>query len=227
MTEAKADIAFTLEEASAKINALIGAIPAVLTEYRCPLCERPFASYADLKQHYAIDHLGAIPPITVMLTLNGKNCEVLIEPNWTLKKTLQFRLGLTGAKHMCDKGVCGSCTVIMDGRAVLSCQMLAVECEGHDIQTVEGIAADPRWRPLIDAYCRWDAMQCGYCTPGFLVSAKNLLDHNPTPTVEEIKEALAGNICICGTYPRHAQAIQEAVQVMAAKNAEEGAVTNG
>ena len=222
MSEAKADLAFTLEEATAKISDLIGAIPAVLTEYRCPLCGKILPSYGDLKQHYAIDHVGAVPPVTVMLTLNGKNCEVLIEPNWTLKKTLQFRLGLTGAKHMCDKGVCGSCTVIMDGRAVLSCQMLAVECEGHEIQTIEGIAADPKWRPLIDAYCRWDAMQCRYCTPGFLVSAKNLLDHNPNPTTEEIKEALAGNICICGTYPRHAQAILEAVEKM-----KEGAVTNG
>ena len=221
MTEAK-DMTFTLETAHAKVSEMIGAIPTTLTEYRCPLCGKVHGSYADIKQHYAVEHVGAIPPTPVVLNLNGKNCEVLIEPHWTLKRTLQFRLGLTGAKHMCDKGVCGSCTVIMDGRAVLSCQMLAVECEGKAIQTVEGIAADPKWKPLVDAYCRWDAMQCGYCTPGFLVSAKALLDKNPNPTEQEIKEALSGNICICGTYPRHAQAIFEAVERMS-----EGAVTNG
>ena len=146
MTEAK-DMTFTLETAHAKVSEMIGAIPTALTEYSCPLCGKIFGCYADLKQHYAVEHVGAIPPVTVVLTLNGKSCEVLIEPHWTLKRTLQFRLGLTGAKHMCDKGVCGSCTVIMDGRAVLSCQMLAIECEGKDIQTVEGIAADPKWKP--------------------------------------------------------------------------------
>jgi xanthine dehydrogenase YagT iron-sulfur-binding subunit len=116
---------------------------------------------------------------------------------------------------MCDRGVCGSCTVIVDGRAVLACQTLAVECEGKSVQTVEGIAADPKWRALVDAYCRHDAMQCGYCTPGFLVSAKALLDRNPNPTEADCREALAGNICICGTYPRHAEAILEAVREMA------------
>jgi xanthine dehydrogenase YagT iron-sulfur-binding subunit len=206
----------TGETAGEMAAGIIGAIPSALTEYRCPLCGGVFASYGDLRSHYEIEHCDAVAPVTVVLTLNGKNCEVLVEPHWTLKRTLQFRLGLTGTKHMCDKGVCGSCTVIMDGRAVLSCQMLAVECEGFDIQTIEGIAADPKWRPLIDAYCRWDAMQCGYCTPGFLVSAKALLDKNPNPTKRECEEALAGNICICGTYPRHAQAILEAVVRMSA-----------
>jgi xanthine dehydrogenase YagT iron-sulfur-binding subunit len=205
----------TLDAAHERVSAMIGAIPAALTEYRCTLCGGVFGSYSDLRQHYEVSHLGAVPPVAVMLTLNGKNCETLIEPHWTLKRTLQFRLDLTGAKHMCDKGVCGSCTVIMDGRAVLACQMLAVECEGHNIQTIEGIAADPKWKPLIDAYCRWDAMQCGYCTTGFLVSAKHLLDRNPDPTEQECREALAGNICICGTYPRHAQAILEAAKIIA------------
>ena len=223
MTEAKgADMTFTAETAHAKVSEMIGAIPTKLTEYRCPLCGSVYGSYEALHRHYQDAHDGVIPPVRITLTLNGKPCEVLVEPHWTLKRTLQFRLGLTGTKHMCDKGVCGSCTVIMDGRAILACQTLAVECEGHSIQTIEGIAADPKWKPLIDAYCRWDAMQCGYCTPGFLVSAKALLDKNPHPTEQEIKEALAGNICICGTYPRHAQAILEAVQVMA-----EGAVSGG
>ena len=205
----------TLEGAHEKAGALIGAIPAKLTEYKCPLCDSIFGSYETLQAHYAATHAEEIPPVKVILSLNGKNCEVLINPHWTLKRTLQFRLNLTGAKHMCDKGVCGSCTVIMDGKPVLSCQILAIECEGKPIQTIEGIAADPKWKPLIDAYCKWDAMQCGYCTTGFLVTAKALLDRNPNPTEQECKEALAGNICICGTYPRHSTAILEAAAQMA------------
>ena len=154
---------------------------------------------------------------TVPLTINvnGKDHSLLIEPNLTLKQVLQFHLGLIGAKEMCDRGACGSCTVIMDGKPTLSCNILAAECGGKTVETVEGIAAIPKWKPLIDAYCKWDAMQCGYCTPGFLVAAKALLDKNPTPTEREINEALSGNICICGTYPRHSQAILEAVRKMA------------
>jgi aerobic-type carbon monoxide dehydrogenase small subunit (CoxS/CutS family) len=151
---------------------------------------------------------------TTKLKVNGKSYEVQVEPNWTLQRTLQFKLGLTGAKQMCDRGVCGSCTVIIDGRAVLSCTTLAVECEGKEIETVEGIAANKKWDPLIKSYCKWDAMQCGYCTPGFVVSAKALLDKNPNPTENDCKQALAGNICCCGTYPRHPTAIMEAVQLM-------------
>ena len=92
--------------------------------------------------------------------------------------------------------------------------VLAIECLDMKIETIEGIAANPKWKPLIDAYCKWDAMQCGYCTPGFLVTAKALLDRNPNPSEKECQEALAGNICICGTYPRHSTAILEAVQNM-------------
>ena len=178
---------------------MVKAMPAKLKEYRCFICSRIFASLDDLQRHYEAGHPETPAPSIVVLDLNGCLCEALIEPHWTLKRTLQFRLGLTGTKHMCDRGVCGSCTVIMDGRAVLACTTLAIECEGKPIQTIEGIAADPKWKPLIDAYCRWDAMQCGYCTPGFLVSAKALLDKNPNPTELECREALAGNICICGT----------------------------
>ena len=201
---------FTQESTQAAAADLINAISPSLDEFRCTLCSRVFASYDGLRRHYETTHPSAIAPVVVALNLNGKLCEALIEPHWTLKRTLQFRLGLTGTKHMCDKGVCGSCTVIINGRAVLACTTLAIECEGKSIQTIEGIAADPKWKPLIDAYCRWDAMQCGYCTPGFLVSAKALLDKNPNPTEQECREALAGNICICGTYPRHSTAILEA-----------------
>ena len=205
----------TQESTQTAVGTMIETMPSKLKEYCCPICTRVFVSHEDLQQHYGTQHQGAIIPVVVTLNLNGRQCEALIEPHWTLKRTLQFRLGLTGAKHMCDRGVCGSCTVIIDGRAVLSCTTLAIECEGKAIQTIEGIAADPKWKPLIDAYCRWDAMQCGYCTPGFLVSAKALLDKNPNPTEQDCREALAGNICICGTYPRHSTAILEAAMNMA------------
>jgi xanthine dehydrogenase YagT iron-sulfur-binding subunit len=151
---------------------------------------------------------------TIILKINGLSKTVEAEASHTLHHVLQFGMGLTGAKHMCDRGMCGSCTVIADGKPVLSCAMLAVECVGMEIETIEGIAANPKWKPLIDAYCKWDAMQCGYCTPGFLTTAKALVDRNPDPDEQDCREALAGNICICGTYPRHATAILEAVRNM-------------
>jgi xanthine dehydrogenase YagT iron-sulfur-binding subunit len=192
------------------------AVPTTITSFRCPICAKESGTFGELKQHFAATHPGAVLPVTTRFKVNGKECEVLIEPHWTLQRTLQFKLGLTGAKQMCDRGVCGSCTVIIEGRAVLSCSTLAVECEGKSIETVEGIAANPKWRNLIQSYCKWDAMQCGYCTPGFVVSAKALLDKNPNPTEAECKQALAGNICCCGTYPRHPTAIMEAAQAMKA-----------
>jgi aerobic-type carbon monoxide dehydrogenase small subunit (CoxS/CutS family) len=148
---------------------------------------------------------------TVNFKVNGRDYNLLVEPNWPLRDVLRQNLGLTSIKDMCGGyGACGSCTVIMDGRPVLSCTMLAVECDGANIETAEGIA-DAK-HPLIEAYImNWTA-QCGYCTPGFLVTAKALLDHNPDPTVDEIKDALSGNICRCGTYPVHIKAIQEAVR---------------
>jgi aerobic-type carbon monoxide dehydrogenase small subunit (CoxS/CutS family) len=175
------------------------------------------AAAAAQAQNSGQKHVAGSPlsnSATIKLKVNGKENQVQIEQNWTLQRTLQFKLGLSGAKQMCDRGVCGSCTVIIDGRAVLSCTTLAVECEGKEIETVEGIAANKKWDPLIQSYCKWDAMQCGYCTPGFVVSAKALLDKNPNPTENDCKQALAGNICCCGTYPRHPTAIMEAAQII-------------
>jgi len=201
---------FTQESTKAAACSLIDAMPTSVEEFSCPLCSKVHASYDSLRRHFDEHHPTEISPVIVVLHLNGRKCEILIPPHWTLQRSLQFELGLSGAKHMCNKGVCGSCTVIVDGRAVLACTTLAVECHGKEVQTVEGIAADPKWKPLVDAYCKWDAMQCGYCTPGFLVSAKALLDKNPNPTEEDCRKALSGNICICGTYPRHSTAIIEA-----------------
>ncbi len=204
----------SLEDAQTAARARIAAMPGGQKIVTCPLCGYQCLSYEDLLSHYLDSHPGCIAPIPLSLTVNGKSCRVIVEPHLTLKEVLQFHLGLTGAKHMCDRGQCGSCTVILDGKPTLSCNTLAADCDGKSVETVEGIALNPKWKPLIDAYCKWDAMQCGYCTPGFLVSAKSLLDREPHPTTQQIKEALSGNICICGTYPRHAQAILEAVEVM-------------
>ena len=188
--------------------------PKIEIKFRCPLDNKDFSSSAALKSHFSTAHPGSAVPVTTKLKVNGKDYEVQIEPQWTLQRTLQFKLGLTGAKTMCDRGACGSCTVIMDGRAVQSCTTLAVECEGKSIETIEGIAANPKWRPLIQSYAKWDAMQCGYCTPDFVVSAVSILYKNPNPTENDIRQALGGNICCCGTYPRHPTAILEAAQVI-------------
>ncbi|MCE5253273.1 MAG: (2Fe-2S)-binding protein [Actinomycetia bacterium] len=149
---------------------------------------------------------------TVGLRVNGESHRVRVEPQWTLQYVLSEKLGLTGTKEFCGEGACGACTVIMDGRPVLSCMTLAIECSGKNIETIEGIARSNH--PLIEAYIKHSCMQCGFCTPGFVVTAKALLDRKPDPTVEEIKEAMVGNLCRCGTYPAHIKAIQEAAAVL-------------
>jgi len=148
----------------------------------------------------------------VHLLVNGESHAVAIQPQWTLRYVLQEKLGLPGSKEFCGEGACGACTVIMDGRPVLSCMMLAIECSGKTIETIEGIAkAD---HPLIEAYIRHSCMQCGFCTPGFVVTAKALLDRNPDPTIEEIKEAMVGNLCRCGTYPAHINDVTRSVGIL-------------
>jgi aerobic-type carbon monoxide dehydrogenase small subunit (CoxS/CutS family) len=148
----------------------------------------------------------------VTLIVNGEIHQLMVEPQWTLQYVLAERLGLTGTKEFCAEGACGACSVILDGRPVLSCMMLAIECADARIETIEGIARANH--PLIDAYVKHSCMQCGFCTPGFVVTAKALLDRNPDPTIDEIKEAMVGNLCRCGTYPAHIKAILEAAAVL-------------
>jgi aerobic-type carbon monoxide dehydrogenase small subunit (CoxS/CutS family) len=150
----------------------------------------------------------AVSEALIELVVNGETYELRIQSNWTLQHVLHNELGLTGAKDFCDRGVCGSCAVIMEGRPILSCMTLAIECDGKAIETIEGIAK--AGHPLIEAYVKHHCMQCGYCTPGFVVTAKALLDKNPDPNEDEVKEALAGNLCRCGTYPQHVKAVLEA-----------------
>ncbi len=152
-----------------------------------------------------------ISGVPIRLNVNGKPYELIVKPNWTLQYILHDKLAFTSVKDMCvGKGECGACTVIIDKRPVLSCMTLAIDCEGKDIETAEGIME--AGHPLIEEYAKNHCMQCGYCTPGFLVTAKAFLDRNPDPTVDEIMDALGGNLCRCGTYPRHPIAIMEAAK---------------
>lgn len=137
----------------------------------------------------------------ITLIVNGRQYRMTVKANETLQKTLG-RLGFTSVKDMYHGvGACGSCTVVVDGRPVLSCLTLTVDCDKMSVETAEGIAYSNH--PIFEAYINYHTMQCGYCMPGFLVTAKALLDRNPNPTDEEIREALGGNICRCGTYPMH------------------------
>jgi carbon-monoxide dehydrogenase small subunit len=134
------------------------------------------------------------------LNVNGWDYIVKIKSNWSLAYVIREKLGLTGTKRGCDLGQCGSCTLIMDGRPVLSCMVLAVEAEGTAIETIEGVGVNGELDPIQQAFIDYDAMQCGFCTPGFIMSAKYLLGVNPNPTADEVNEALAGNLCRCSSH---------------------------
>ena len=149
--------------------------------------------------------------ITIALTLNGEVTEVAFAPYKTLLEVLREDLSLCGTKHGCELGECGACAVLLDGQPVLSCLVLGVECDGRDVLTVEGLVRDGRLHPLQDAFADLGAAQCGYCTPGFLVTAKALLDENPDPSRAEIKEALAGCLCRCTGYQQIFEAVEAAI----------------
>lgn len=147
-------------------------------------------------------------PIT--LTINGKPYKATVEPRMTLLDVMRHQLDLTAAKRVCDRGTCGACTVILEGKAVYACTVLAIDAQGKQIQTLEGIANGRTRHPLIDAFVNNDAQQCGYCTPGFVMAAKALLDRTPAPTYAQVKAGLGGNLCRCGTYVGVRKAVLEA-----------------
>jgi len=136
----------------------------------------------------------------IKLRVNGADYEVSIEPRRTLLDALRKDLGLTGTKKACDEGTCGACTVILDGKAAYSCLALAIECENKGIQTIEGLVTDGKLHPIQQAFIEHDALQCGFCTPGQILSLKALFDKNPNATLTEIKRAVSGNLCRCGAY---------------------------
>ncbi|GIX06448.1 MAG: ferredoxin [Candidatus Poribacteria bacterium] len=150
----------------------------------------------------------------IRMTVNGEDVELLVEARESLLEVLREKLELTGAKEGCNNGNCGACSVIFDGRLVNSCLVLAVEADGKTITTVEGIARPDRLHPAQRAFLEEAALQCGVCTPGFIVASKALLDQNPNPTEEEIRRFLAGNLCRCTGYHKIVLAVQKAAAMM-------------
>jgi xanthine dehydrogenase YagT iron-sulfur-binding subunit len=141
-------------------------------------------------------------PVPIQLNINGRVHRLEVEPRVTLLDAARTRLNITGVKRVCDRGSCGACTMIVDGRTVYSCSMLAVEAQGKTIRTVESLAEGTVLHPVQQAFCDKDGLMCGFCTPGFVVATAALLEKNPKPTAEQARKALDGNICRCGTYVR-------------------------
>jgi xanthine dehydrogenase YagT iron-sulfur-binding subunit len=159
---------------------------------------------------------GEVP---ITLQINGKPYRTSVEPRTTLLDTLRHRLDLTAAKRVCDRGTCGACTVIIDNKVMYSCTVLAIDAQGRQIQTLEGISQNGKPHPVSQAFVNNDAQQCGYCTPGFVMAAKGFLDKHPNPSYEDVKKGLGGNLCRCGTYVGVRKAVLEAAQQMnGAKN---------
>ena len=154
---------------------------------------------------------GAVP---VTLQINGREHKLSVEPRVTLLDALRNRLDITGAKKVCDRATCGACTVIMDGRPIYACTVLAIEAQGHRIETIESLGRPGDLHPVMAAFVDHDAQQCGFCTPGFVVACKAFLDKHPNPSREDVERGLGGNLCRCGTYAGIREAVLEAAETL-------------
>ena len=153
-------------------------------------------------------------PRIINLMVNGEKFQVIVEPAESLLDVLRVKLNKTGTKKGCNEGDCGACTVIMNGRPVNACLVLAVEADNASILTIEGLAENAQLHPLQEAFIKYGGLQCGFCTPGMIMIAKALLDRNPNPTEEEIRKAIAGNVCRCTGYVKIVQSIHEAAKAI-------------
>jgi carbon-monoxide dehydrogenase small subunit len=154
----------------------------------------------------------------ITLKVNGINYRMSIEPRRTLVEVLRETLGLTGTKKSCNEGDCGACTILMDGRPVASCLVLAIDAQGKEILTIEGLSEGQKLHPIQEAFLKHGAIQCGFCTPGMVMSAKALLDENPEPTTTEIRKAISGNLCRCTGYQHIVDSIMAASKMMQKKS---------
>jgi aerobic-type carbon monoxide dehydrogenase small subunit (CoxS/CutS family) len=155
-------------------------------------------------------------PLSVKLKVNGADKSATIEPRTTLAEALRHNLDMTGTKIVCDRGACSACTVWLDGTPVNSCMTLAIDAQGKDIRTIEGLATGDNLHPVQEQFIEHDAMQCGFCTPGMIMSCAALLEHNKNPSLDDVKTATSGNLCRCGTYPKVFDATLAAAKMMKA-----------
>ncbi|HEY6274220.1 MAG TPA: (2Fe-2S)-binding protein [Terriglobales bacterium] len=167
------------------------------------------SALAAVEEEVAVRGPGKTP---VTLSVNGKELHAILEPRVTLLDALRDQFELTGAKRVCDRGTCGACTVLLDGKTAYSCSVLAIDVEGRQITTVEGLGEPGKLHPVQQAFVDNDAQQCGFCTPGFVVATKAFLDQYPNPTPEQIKHGLGGNFCRCGTYAGIRAAVGQAAK---------------
>jgi xanthine dehydrogenase YagT iron-sulfur-binding subunit len=186
-----------------KISGVSAAVPLVSQVSAFALAEGEVATQGP----------GKVP---VSLNVNGKKLNASLEPRVTLLDALRDQFDLTGAKRVCDRGTCGACTVLLDGKAVYSCSVLAIDAQSHQITTVEGLGEPVRLHPIQQAFVDNDAQQCGFCTPGFIMATKAFLDQHPNPTPEQIKHGLGGNFCRCGTYAGMRLAVMQAAKTKGA-----------
>jgi xanthine dehydrogenase YagT iron-sulfur-binding subunit len=186
-----------------KISGASAAVPLA-----APLAATASVIAAEMQQT-GMQGPGKVP---ITLSINGKNYNAQLEPRVTLLDALRDQFDLTGAKRVCDRGTCGACTVHLDGKAVYSCSVLAIDAQGHQITTVESLSQDGHLHPIQQAFVDNDAQQCGFCTPGFVMACKAFLDHHPNPTMEDIKHGVSGNFCRCGTYAGIRAALMQAAK---------------
>jgi xanthine dehydrogenase YagT iron-sulfur-binding subunit len=182
-----------------------GATAAATALARVPL---PHAALADDKADAADNNVAIGPgPVSLELNVNGVKMTTKVEPRVTLLDALRNYLDVTGCKRVCDRGSCGACTVMVDGKIVYACTMLALEARGKQIRTAESLMADGKIDMVPEAFVKADAQQCGFCTPGFVVAMRSVFDKNPNATPQQVEDGLAGNICRCGTYEQMRHAI--------------------
>jgi carbon-monoxide dehydrogenase small subunit len=153
-----------------------------------------------------------MPKQLISLTINGREREIAVEPHWTLLETVREALELTGSKEGCGTGDCGACTMSVDGRIVTSCLMLAPQIDGRQVTTIEGLQNNGSLDPVQQAFIETGGLQCGYCIPGMIVAARNLIDDNPSPTLDNIRDGLAGNLCRCTGYAKIYEAVELAAE---------------
>ncbi len=159
------------------------------------------------------DHEPVGPdPVSISLNINGKNHDVKVEPRVTLIDALRNHLDYTGAKKVCDRATCGACTVMLDGSPVYACTTFAIEAQGRKIETIEGISTEDKMHPVQEYFVKHDAQQCGFCTPGFVMASKAIVDKNPSPSMAQVEDGLCGNICRCGTYVGIRKAVYDAAR---------------